>query len=73
MKNGKNFLGDGGRVTLDYHSICFTAIKPEDAGQYSVEARVKSDVVRATSTLNGMQLWGRREEINSLVSPKQWT
>ena len=41
-------------MTVDYHSICFTNIKHEDAGQYTVEARVKSDVVRATSTLNGM-------------------
>ena len=53
LKNGKDFLGDGGRVTLDFHSICFTTVKPEDAGQYTVEAKVKSKVVTATSTLQG--------------------
>lgn len=56
LKNGKDFLGDGGRVTLDYYSICFTTVKPGDAGQYTVEARVESKVVKATSTLKGMQL-----------------
>jgi hypothetical protein len=53
-KNGNTFRGDGGRVTLDYQSICFTSLKIEDAGQYTVEASVKSKVVKATTTLQGI-------------------
>lgn len=52
-KNGKVFRGDGGRVTVDYYSISFTNINPEDVGHYTVEASVKSSVVRASSVLNG--------------------
>lgn len=54
LKNGRPFLGDGGRVTVDYYSISFTDVRPEDAGQYTVQARVKSKVVQATSTLKGL-------------------
>lgn len=52
-KNGKDFPGDGGRVTVDHTGISFTRILPTDAGQYTVKASIKSRVVKAISTLNG--------------------